>query len=126
MLNAYGSTSTLLSTKDSPISITTLLPSALDKIEEFLVRGERRQAYQYALDQRLWAHALVIASSVDKEAWKEAVNEFLKTELGVRETVQRGTPHVQSKGTSSQQTNGRELLRVTYSVFSGQGPSAGT
>ncbi|KAI9571534.1 Sec23-binding domain of Sec16-domain-containing protein [Boletus coccyginus] len=116
MPNAYA--------KETPISVSTLLPSALDKIQEFLVRGERRQAYHYALDEGLWAHAMVIASSVDKEAWKEVVNEFLKAELGVHETLQRPTLHLNSKGVTSQQTNGREWLRVAYSVFSGQGPTA--
>lgn len=114
-----------LPVKETPISVSTLLPSALDKIQEFLVRGERRQAYHYALDERLWAHAMIIASSVDKEAWKEVVDEFLKAELGVRETVQRTTPHLHAKGVTAQQTNGREWLRVSYSVFSGQGPTAG-
>ncbi|KAH0830581.1 Sec23-binding domain of Sec16-domain-containing protein [Lanmaoa asiatica] len=124
MPNAYSTTSTLLPAKETPISVSTLLPSALDKIQEFLVRGERRQAYHYALDEKLWAHAMIIASSVDKEAWKEVVNEFLKAELGVHESPQCATPHVHGKVAASQQTNGREWLRVTYSVFSGQGPSA--
>lgn len=123
--NGYGTTSTRLPANETPISVSTLLPSALDKIQEFLVRGERRQAYHYALDERLWAHAMIIASSVDKEAWKDVVNEFLKAELGVHETLQRGTSHVNGRGVTSQPTNGREWLRVTYSVFSGQGPAAG-
>ena len=89
------------------------------------MRGERRQAYRYALDERLWAHAMIIANSVDKEAWKEVVNEFLKAELGVHQTLQHANLHVNGKGAMSQSTNGREWLRVTYSVFSGQGPAAG-
>src|SRR5215216_4282041 len=72
---------------ESPISVTTLRPSALNTIEDFLVRGERRQAYHFALDERLWAHAMIIASSIDKDSWKEAVNEFLKTELGSNMTT---------------------------------------
>ena len=122
MPNAYGRTSVLPPSKETPISVSTLLPSALDKIQEFLVRGERRQAYHYALDERLWAHAMIIASSVDKEAWKEVVNEFLKTELGVHEAA----PTLHTKGPTLPQANGREWLRATYSVFSGQGPAAGT
>ncbi|KAG6376165.1 Sec23-binding domain of Sec16-domain-containing protein [Boletus reticuloceps] len=124
MPNTHSATSMLLPAKETPVSVSTLHPSALDKIQEFLVRGERRQAYRYALDERLWAHAMIIASSVDKEAWKEVVNEFLKAELGVHEPLQRATPHVNGKGVMSQPTNGREWLRVTYSVFSGQGPAA--
>ncbi|KAF8559595.1 hypothetical protein OG21DRAFT_1480351 [Imleria badia] len=123
MPNPYSTTSMRPPTREAPISVSTLLPSALDKIQEFLVRGERRQAYHYALDERLWAHAMIIASSVDKEAWKEVVNEFLKAELGVHETLQHAT-HVNGRAVASQPTNGREWLRVTYSVFSGQGPTA--
>ncbi|KAG2144936.1 Sec23-binding domain of Sec16-domain-containing protein [Suillus cothurnatus] len=103
------------STNETPISISVVLPSALDKIQEFLVRGERRQAYHYALDEKLWAHAMVIASSIDKEAWKDVVSEFLKGELGVHD-AQRTAPFLPS--------NGREWLRVVYSLFSGQGPTA--
>lgn len=100
------------SSGETPISVTTLRPSALNKIEGFLLRGERRQAYHYALDQKLWSHAMIIASGIDKEAWQEVVNEFLKTELGTQPP---------SMGPS----NGRESLRVVYSLLSGQGAKAG-
>ncbi|KIJ69376.1 hypothetical protein HYDPIDRAFT_145368 [Hydnomerulius pinastri MD-312] len=123
MPNAYAVLSTLPPGNETPVSVSTLLPSSLDKIQEFLVRGERRQAYHYALDEKLWAHAMIIASSIDKDAWKEVVNEFLKGELGVHDGPQRATLPGRGKDVSSQ-TNGREWLRVAYSLFSGQGPAA--
>lgn len=98
---------------DQDISTTILKSSHLEKIEEFLTRGERKRAYHYALDEKLWAHAMVIASSIDKDAWKEVVGEFLKAELTSK-----------SSETSSGIIHGRESLRVVYSLFSGQGPSA--
>jgi COPII coat assembly protein SEC16 len=101
--------------QESPVSVITLKPSSLDKIQGFLLRGERREAYQYALDEKLWAHAMIIASSIDKDAWKEVVNDFLKNEL--RPTELAG---------NDKHTNGRESLRVAYSLFSGQGAAAGT
>ncbi|KAG1753477.1 Sec23-binding domain of Sec16-domain-containing protein [Suillus lakei] len=110
---------------ETPISVSALLPSALDKIQEFLVRGERRQAYHYALDEKLWAHAMVIASSIDKEAWKDVVNEFLKGELGVHD-AQRTAFVGRGKEQVPPPSNGREWLRVVYSLFSGQGPTAGS
>ncbi|KAG1756748.1 Sec23-binding domain of Sec16-domain-containing protein [Suillus paluster] len=110
-------------TSETPISVSSLLPSALDKIQEFLVRGERRQAYHYALDEKLWAHAMVIASSIDKEAWKDVVTEFLKGELGVHDT-QRTAFIGRGKEQVPPPSNGREWLRVVYSLFSGQGPAA--
>jgi hypothetical protein len=97
--------------KELPISTTTLHASSLNKIQEFLLLGERRKAYYYALDEGLWSHAMVIASSIDKEAWKEVVQEFIRHELGPREPASS--------------TSGRESLRMAYSLFSGQGAAAG-
>ena len=106
----------LPTSQEIPISVVSLNPSSLDKIQGFLLRGERREAYQYALDEKLWAHAMIIASSIDKEAWKDVINEFLKNELRPKNLVS-GTDKL---------TNGRECLRVAYSLFSGQGAAAGT
>ncbi|KAI6099871.1 Sec23-binding domain of Sec16-domain-containing protein [Pisolithus croceorrhizus] len=105
----------LPTTNETPISVTATRPSALDKIQEFL-------AYHYALDEKLWAHAMVISSSIDKEAWKEVVGEFLKAELGVHDT--RHTLVTRGNDSAPPRTNGRECLRVIYSLFSGQGPAA--
>ncbi|KAL0946874.1 hypothetical protein HGRIS_013040 [Hohenbuehelia grisea] len=104
--------------KETPIASSVLRPSALEKIQDLLVRGQRKEAYHYALDQKLWAHAMVIASGIDKEAWQEAVNEFLKADLG---TKPAGTLDPQSAGPV---TNGREGLRMVYSFLSGQGATA--
>jgi hypothetical protein len=106
---------------ETPISVTTLRPSALDRIEELLLQGDRRQAYQFAADGKLWAHAMIIASSIDKEAWKEVINEFLQSELCAEEDI-RNESFI-SHG--SQSHRGRESLRVAYSLFSGQGASSG-
>ena len=110
---------------ETPIAVSTLRPSALTKIQEFLLRGERRQAYHFALDEKLWAHAMVIASSIDKEAWKEVVNEFLRTELGMKDDNRRLPALPKANELSSRAMKGREWLRVAYSLFSGQGPAAG-
>lgn len=110
---------------ESPISVTALRPSALVKIQEFLLRGERRQAYHFALDEKLWAHAMIIASSIDKEAWKEVINEFLRSELGPTSDSSRLPAFPRNSEAASMSMNGREWLRVAYSLFSGQGPAAG-
>lgn len=106
---------------DAPVVTYKIKPSALDKIQEFLLQGERRQAYHYALDERMWAHAMLISSSLDKEAWKEVVNEFIRAELGVRTDQKKPAPH----GGDPSVANGREPLRVAYSLFAGQGAAAG-
>lgn len=110
---------------ETPIAISTLRPSTLDRIKEFLLRGDRRKAYHYALDQKLWAHAMVIASSIDKEAWQEVVNEFIRTELGTMSDLSRTSSFGQGPTSNSSTTNGRESLRVAYSMFSGQGAASG-
>lgn len=109
---------------ESPISVSTLKASSLDKIQEFLLQGQRRQAYHYALDERLWAHAMIIASGIDKEAWKEVVNEFLKTELGTQESSGFQS-RLQPPDALGPAVNGREGLKVAYSLLSGQGAASG-
>ncbi|KAH9842630.1 Sec23-binding domain of Sec16-domain-containing protein [Rhodofomes roseus] len=101
---------------DAVIATHTLQSSHLDKIQEFLLRGDRRAASHYASDQKLWAHAMVIASSIDKDAWKEVVTEFVRTELASKPQA----PGTQAKAA----TDGREALRVAYSLFAGHGPAS--
>ncbi|KAL1744041.1 Sec23-binding domain of Sec16-domain-containing protein [Schizophyllum fasciatum] len=103
-------------TSEAPLSVVSLRKSTLDKIQDFLRKGERRAAYNLALDEKLWAHAMVIASSLDKEAWQEVVNEFLKGELGVK-----GSDDLSARPAVS---NGYESLRVAYRLYSGQGPAS--
>jgi len=112
---------------EAPVSITTLKPSALEKIQEFLIRGERREACHYALDEKLWAHAMIIASSTDRDAWQEVVKEFIRAELGSREVKDdERRPSDPKRGPLRTPTsNGRESLRVAYSLFAGQGAASG-
>ncbi|KIY61739.1 hypothetical protein CYLTODRAFT_405295 [Cylindrobasidium torrendii FP15055 ss-10] len=103
------------------IATTTLTATALDKIQTFLIRGQRKQAYHYALDQQLWAHAMVIASGIDKESWQEVVQEFIKTELGSKEDPARKALQALSASPISPSVNGREGLRAVYGLLTGQG-----
>ncbi|QRW27676.1 COPII coat assembly protein Sec-16 [Rhizoctonia solani] len=63
---------------------------------------------------------MLIASSLDKDAWKEVVNEFIRSELGVRTDQKKPAPF----GGDPSVANGRESLRVAYSLFAGHGPAA--
>ena len=112
-----------LNPHDRVLSVQTVKASALDKIQDLLTQGERKAAYRYALDERLWAHAMIIASSIDKEAWKEVVNEFIRSELSsqsVADTTGPGRRDTMPPGT------GREPLKVAYSLYSGQGAASST
>jgi hypothetical protein len=103
---------------DRVLSVQTVKASALDTIQGLLAQGERRAAYRYALDERLWAHAMIIASSIDKEAWKEVVNEFIRSELNAQGVADCTVPDATASGT------GREPLKVAYSLYSGQGAAS--
>lgn len=94
---------------DAPFATYSVTPANLDKITSFLLRGERRKAVKYALDHKLWAHAFVISSCVDTDCWTDVVMDFLRSEL---------TPSVEA---SSGGANGREGMRVAYSMFAGLG-----
>ena len=118
-----SSTDHLKLDKETPIATYHLRPSTLDKLQSLLIAGERRQACHYALEQKMWAHAMIIASSLDKDAWKDATNEFIRHELSVQTSA---ATSLRPGGADSQSaSNGRESLRVAYSLFSGQGAASG-
>lgn len=106
---------------DRVLSVQTVKASALDRIQELLIQGDRRAAYRYALDEQLWAHAMIIASSIDKETWKEVINEFIRSELNTQ-SVSGATGPGQRDVTAS--STGREPLKVAYSLYSGQGAAS--
>ncbi|KAK0210780.1 Sec23-binding domain of Sec16-domain-containing protein [Desarmillaria ectypa] len=121
---SYTSVSVAPVRNEETISTTTLRSSALNKIQDFLLHGERKKAYHYALDEKLWAHAMVIASGIDKDAWEEVVNEFLRTELGVKEDPSRNSLQVRGSEALLPSVNGWEGLRAAYRLYSGQGASS--
>ncbi|KDQ07949.1 hypothetical protein BOTBODRAFT_59681 [Botryobasidium botryosum FD-172 SS1] len=106
---------------EAPLASYEVRTSALETLKSLLLRGERRDAYRYALDQKLWAHAMIISGSVDKEASKEVASEFIRSELGV--PVGSVDKHGEGEGMLAT-TNGWESLRVAYSLFAGQGAAA--
>ena len=56
-------------------------PSAIEGLRKNLVRGEREKAVWEAVDRKLWAHAMLIASTLDKAVWKQVVQEFVRREV---------------------------------------------
>ena len=70
------------------------------------MQGDRQNAIGKAIDQKMWGHALLIASSVDQIVWRETVEQFIRSEL--RDT---GTKDFDS-------------LRFLYGVLGGEGLDA--
>jgi len=75
-------------------------PVAVDTLRKSLLRGEREKAMWHAVDNRLWAHALLIASTLDRSKWREVVQEFVRREVKIM-------------GTNT------ESLAALYEVFAG-------
>ncbi|PWN31455.1 uncharacterized protein FA14DRAFT_94198 [Meira miltonrushii] len=71
----------------------------LREVEHCLIKGERRDAVTLAKDNKLWTHAVIIASGMDKDTWQDVVRSFMDETLDDR----------------SDQT-----LKTAYGLFSGQ------
>jgi len=56
-------------------------PGAVEKLRKTLLKGKREDAVWQAVDNRLWSHALLLASTLEKSVWKSVVAEFVKQEV---------------------------------------------
>ncbi|KAK6354064.1 hypothetical protein TWF730_008482 [Orbilia blumenaviensis] len=78
--------------------------NALDAIRTHLMKGDRDAAVWFAIENRQWAHAILIASTTSPELYKRTVQEFVKQEIKTSDGTER--PGMQS-------------LAVLYEVFAG-------
>ena len=51
------------------------------EIRRLLLSGEREKAVWHAVDNRLWGHAMLIASSAEPSLWKQVALEFVRNEV---------------------------------------------
>lgn len=56
-------------------------PKALSELRSLLTKGEREKAVWHAVDQRLWAHAMLLSSTLDRDIWKQVIQEFVRKEV---------------------------------------------
>ncbi|KAI9032725.1 Sec23-binding domain of Sec16-domain-containing protein [Phycomyces nitens] len=112
---AYGQT-TMASAEEEESDYSEIV---LNKLQKFLENGDREGAVDYAVQEDMWAHALVISSCVNKELWKKVTNEFIERELCAT---------VESKQTRVYHNvmGDKQALRVLYALFAGSGPGAMT
>lgn len=59
----------------------TLDPAAVDTIKKLLLSGEKEKAVWHAVDNRMWAHAMLISSAVTPAIWKQVVREFVRNDV---------------------------------------------
>ncbi|MCJ1248350.1 vesicle coat component [Trapelia coarctata] len=75
-------------------------PENIENLRKLLLEGEREKAVWHAVDKQLWGHAMLIASTLAREIWKQVAQEFVRLEVrGLGENV--------------------ESLAALYDVFSG-------
>ncbi|OJD26533.1 hypothetical protein ACJ73_02088 [Blastomyces percursus] len=53
----------------------------METIRRSLLAGEREKAVWGAVDRRLWGHAMLISSTIDKSIWKQVMQEFIRREV---------------------------------------------
>ena len=54
---------------------------ALEGLRKILLHGEREKAVWHAVDRKLWGHAMLLASTLDKGIWKQVLQEFNSQEV---------------------------------------------
>ena len=91
--------------QDNVLRSYELTTGFLQKLQSLLLQGQRREAVDLAVRESMWAHAMAIASCVDKDCWKSVVGEFIQHELGV-----------------GGEGDDLHTLKVAYNLFSGQDP----
>ena len=83
--------------QDAPIPTN---PEAIEGLRKILLQGEREKAVWYAVDKRLWGHAMLISSTLPRDIWKQVIQEFVRHDV---RTVGDNT----------------ESLAAMYAVFAG-------
>lgn len=56
-------------------------PQSVEQLRSHLLKGDREKAVWEAADKRLWGHAMLIASTMNKDIWKQVVQEFVRQEV---------------------------------------------
>ena len=56
-------------------------PEVLEELRSILLHGNREQAAWHAVDNRLWAHAMLLSSTLDKNIGKQVAQEFIRQEV---------------------------------------------
>ncbi|KIW56945.1 hypothetical protein PV05_05557 [Exophiala xenobiotica] len=56
-------------------------PMAVEVLRKRLLSGDRQAAVFHAMDSRLWSHALIISSTMERSYWSQVVREFVRQEV---------------------------------------------
>ncbi|KAJ3147410.1 vesicle coat component [Geranomyces michiganensis] len=92
---------------------TSTLP--VDQIENALFASDRNAAVKIACANGLWAHALVIASNVNQDVYRDVVRQFSESHFGTE--FGGGIPEPLSNRSF------KPAMRVIFGLFGGMGPA---
>ena len=67
--------------RGASLKVESMDPMAMQTIRKYLLRGARQEAVWYAVDKRLWSHAILIATTLNRDVWRQVVQEFVKHEV---------------------------------------------
>lgn len=84
----------------APVRLESTDPMAVEHLRKRLLLGDRQGAVIHAMDNRLWAHALIISSTMERSMWSQVVREFVRKE-------------VKASGSNA------EALSALYEIFGG-------
>jgi hypothetical protein len=71
----------------SPVNTSASLPSAssdrtaIMELRQALLEGQRERAVWLAEERKLWGHAMLIASTMGQETWKQIVQSFVRSQV---------------------------------------------
>jgi hypothetical protein len=99
-LGSIGTGTQVSNTAIAEVMSDSRSSDALNVLRKLLLAGEREKSVWHAADQRLWAHAMLISSTMNRDIWKNVSREFISKE-------------VQSLGHNT------ESLAALYEVFAG-------
>ena len=62
-------------------SISDVKTEAVEDLRKILLHGEREKAVWHAVDNRLWGHAMILSSTLDRSVWRQVSQEFVRQEV---------------------------------------------
>jgi hypothetical protein len=71
----------------SPVATSASLPSAssdraaIMELRQALLEGQRERAVWLAEERKLWGHAMLIASTMGQDTWKQIVQSFVRSQV---------------------------------------------
>ncbi|WFD41490.1 hypothetical protein MPSI1_000119 [Malassezia psittaci] len=96
--------------KTRPLRSYTLRSSFLDQLQTLLQQGKTRQAIDLALQEKMFAHAMIIAQQQDDQVRTEVFQQFIAYELNATD------------GLEPEMLKDRTSIKVAYGVYTHQSP----